>query len=116
MKNIKSNINAHANNNNKRNENEIVDNQELSSIKRLWKEYGYHKGSELYAMHKMTSLGKINSNKELKYLLVYQLGLDNMSSSKFDKLLTLYNKERPNLMSAKLRKDIQYFSELMVGN
>ena len=99
MKNIKSNIN----NNTKRKENEILDKQELSSIKRLWKEYGYHKGSELYALHKMTSLGKINSNKELKYLLVYQLGLDNMSSSKFDKLLTLYNKEKPNLMSAKLR-------------
>ena len=112
MKNIKSNIN----NNTKRKENEILDKQELSSIKRLWKEYGYHKGSELYALHKMTSLGKINSNKELKYLLVYQLGLDNMSSSKFDKLLTLYNKEKPNLMSAKLREDIKYFSELMVGN
>jgi len=112
MKNIKSNIN----NNTKRKENEILDKQELSSIKRLWKEYGYHKGSELYALHKMTSLGKINSNKELKYILVYQLGLENMSSSKFDKLLTLYNKERPNLMSAKLREDIKYFSELMVGN
>jgi len=33
MKTIKSNINAHANNNAKRNENEILDNQELSSIK-----------------------------------------------------------------------------------